>query len=158
MLLTAHLYSGNHAKPSIDINGLYLLLHIQWCNGLVTLARSDISENDISTKQASDLQGATGGFHYLTQLGSEVAGAIFTSVVHELHFACSWISLILDPAVCLDGARPANTCIPPSFPWMAPTHCGVYPPLKGTFPPQRRYSFAMHVRWSMLHWAFQNCN
>jgi len=27
----------------------------------------------------------------------------------------SWISL-LDPAVWLDGARPANTCIPPTFP------------------------------------------
>ncbi len=27
----------------------------------------------------------------------------------------SWVSL-LDPTVWLDGARPANTCIPPTFP------------------------------------------
>jgi hypothetical protein len=26
-----------------------------------------------------------------------------------------------DPTVWLDGARPANTCIPPSFGWMVPT-------------------------------------
>ncbi len=29
----------------------------------------------------------------------------------------SWISL-LDPTVWLDGARTANTCIPPTFPWI----------------------------------------
>ncbi len=28
------------------------------------------------------------------------------------------VSPILDPTVWLDGARPANTCIPPSFPWI----------------------------------------
>jgi hypothetical protein len=38
--------------------------------------------------------------------------------VHELRFPCSWISLILDRTLWLNGARPANTCIPPSFPWI----------------------------------------
>ena len=28
-----------------------------------------------------------------------------------------WV-LIMDPTVWLDGARPANTCFPPSFPWI----------------------------------------
>ncbi len=54
----------------------------------------------------------------------------FASVVHELHFACSWITLILDPTVWLDGARPANTYIPPSFPWMVPAHHATYPTSK----------------------------
>jgi hypothetical protein len=39
----------------------------------------------------------------------------------------SWITIIVDPTVWLDGARPANTCIKPSFLWMAPVHCPVYP-------------------------------
>jgi hypothetical protein len=25
---------------------------------------------------------------------------------------------VLDPTVRLDGARPANTCVPPNFPWI----------------------------------------
>ncbi len=64
------------------------------------------------------------GFH---QLGSEVPGATFTSVAHELCFVCLWITLILDPTVWLDGVRLANTCILSSFPWMAPAHCAAYP-------------------------------
>jgi hypothetical protein len=37
----------------------------------------------------------------------------------------------LHPTVWLDGARPANTCIPPSFPWMVPAHRGAYPESQG---------------------------
>ncbi len=69
----------------------------------------------------SNLQG---GLH---QLCFEVAGATFASVVHELPFAWSWITLILDPIVWLDGARLANTCIPSSFLWMVPAHRTAYP-------------------------------
>jgi hypothetical protein len=29
----------------------------------------------------------------------------------------SWITLLLDPTVWVDGASPATTCITPSFPW-----------------------------------------
>jgi hypothetical protein len=42
--------------------------------------------------------------------------AMFASVIHELCFACSWITLILDPTVWLGGARLGNTFILPSFP------------------------------------------
>ncbi len=59
-------------------------------------------------------------------------------------FCCSWAVLCLvmnhstkDLTVCIDGARLANICILPSFPWMAPVHCVAYPSLKGTFPPQQ---------------------
>jgi hypothetical protein len=69
----------------------------------------------------SNLQG---GLH---QLCFEVAGATFASVVHELPFAWSRITLILDPTVWLDGARLANTCILPFFLWMVPAHCTAYP-------------------------------
>jgi hypothetical protein len=48
--------------------------------------------------------------------------ALFISVVHELLLAPSCITLILNPTVFLDGATLANNCIPPSFPWMAPSH------------------------------------
>jgi hypothetical protein len=65
-----------------------------------------------------------GGFH---QLCFEVAGTTFDSVVLELCFAWSWIILILDLTVWLDGARLANTCILPSFLWMVPTHRTAYP-------------------------------
>jgi hypothetical protein len=34
-----------------------------------------------------------------------------------------WV-LILDPTVWLDGARPTNTCVPPSFPWI---RCEIMP-------------------------------
>jgi hypothetical protein len=37
---------------------------------------------------------------------------------------------ILDPTVWLDGARPANTCILPSFPWMVPVNRTAYPLIK----------------------------
>ncbi len=47
---------------------------------------------------------------------------MFASVIHELCFTCSWTAPILDPIVWLDGARPANTYILLSFPWMAPAH------------------------------------
>ncbi len=38
--------------------------------------------------------------------------------------ACQWV-VNKDPTLWLDGARPANTCTPPSFPWNAPMqpHC-----------------------------------
>jgi hypothetical protein len=72
----------------------------------------------------------------LTQLCYQVTGATFASVIHELHFAWSWITLLLDPTVWLDGAKPANTCNPPSFPWLVPAHHTVNPPHKGAFPPQ----------------------
>ncbi len=45
---------------------------------------------------------------------------LFASVVHELSFDCSWITLNKNPTVWLDGARPANTFILPFFPWMVP--------------------------------------
>ncbi len=70
----------------------------------------------------------------LTQLCSQVMGAMFASVVHELHFTCSWIILNKDPTVWLDRARLANTCIPPSFSWMTPTQGAAHPPLKGASP------------------------
>jgi len=44
--------------------------------------------------------------------------------------SCSWITLIFDPTVWLNGARSAYTCILPSFPWMAPMHNAVYLPIK----------------------------
>jgi len=47
--------------------------------------------------------------------------AMFASVIHELCFACSRITLILHPTVGQDGARLRNTCILPSFPRMVPT-------------------------------------
>ncbi len=62
----------------------------------------------------------------LTQLCCRVTRPTFASVIHELCFACSWITLILDRTVWLDGARPANTCNPAFFPWMAPAHCTLY--------------------------------
>jgi hypothetical protein len=66
-----------------------------------------------------------GGLH---QLGSQVPGATFTSVIHELPFACSWITLILDATIWLHGDRPPNTCIPPTFLWiMVPAHHMPYP-------------------------------
>jgi len=40
---------------------------------------------------------------------------LFASVVHELRFACSWITQNKDTTVWLDGASPVNTSIPPSF-------------------------------------------
>jgi hypothetical protein len=42
------------------------------------------------------------------------------------HLWAARITLMLDPTVWLDGARPANTCILPSFPWMAPAHYTAY--------------------------------
>jgi hypothetical protein len=53
---------------------------------------------------------------------------LFASVVHEVRFTCSWITLLLDTIVWLDEARPASTYIPPSFPWMSPVHRAAYPP------------------------------
>jgi hypothetical protein len=46
-------------------------------------------------------------------------GEIFTSVVHELCFACLRITLNEDTTLGLDGASTANTCAPPSFQWIA---------------------------------------
>jgi hypothetical protein len=69
--------------------------------------------------------------------------AMFASVVHVVRFACLWITINNDPNVWLDGARLANTCILPFFPWMAPAHCTAYPPLKGAFHPQRPGSRGM---------------
>ncbi len=65
---------------------------------------------------------------------SGLARAMLASVVHELRFTFSWITQILDPTVWLDGARPANTCILPSIPWMAPEHWVACQPLKGLAP------------------------
>jgi hypothetical protein len=78
-----------------------------------------------------------GGFHLPTS---------FTSVVHELCFACSWITLILDTTIWLDGARPANPCIPPSFPWMAPVHCLPYPTIK-VLSPLNQLLLPGYVTW-----------
>ncbi len=56
--------------------------------------------------------------------------AMVTSVIHELRFAFSWITLNKDPTVWLDGASLANNCSQPSFGWITPAHGTVYPPLK----------------------------
>ncbi len=65
--------------------------------------------------------------YFLTQLCFQMTRAMFASVIHELCFACPWITLILDPTVWLDGARMVNTGILPTFTWMAPTHQVAYP-------------------------------
>jgi hypothetical protein len=66
----------------------------------------------------------------------------FASVVHELSFTWSWITIVLDPTVGLNGARPANTCIPPSSPWMATTHCAprIVPTDQSPFSPQPAFA------------------
>ncbi len=81
------------------------------------------------TINKSDIQHFT-----LTQLCCWVTRPGFTSVIHELRFASSWITTILDPTVWLDGASPTNTCIQPSFPWMALAHRTAYPPIKSFIP------------------------
>jgi hypothetical protein len=51
------------------------------------------------------------------------------------HFRASFASqgvLNKDPTVLLNGARPANTCIPPSFPGNAPAHPNRVPNPKST--------------------------
>ncbi len=70
---------------------------------------------------------------------------LFASVVHELCSACSWITLLLDPTVWLDGASPTNTCILPSFPWMSPAHCTACPPLGLAF------SLSIISHWEVLY-------
>jgi hypothetical protein len=60
-----------------------------------------------------------------------------------VHFCHSWaalhsrLPLNKDPTVWPDGARPAITCIAPSYPWMVPAHLAAYPLLLGIFPPQQ---------------------
>jgi hypothetical protein len=52
------------------------------------------------------------------------------------HFPASFASqgvLNKVPTVLLNGARPANTCIPPSFPGNAPAHPCRVPNPKSTF-------------------------
>ncbi len=49
--------------------------------------------------------------------------AMFASAIHELRFACSWITLNKDPTVWLDWAISANTCILPSYGCIALSQC-----------------------------------
>ncbi len=54
----------------------------------------------------------------LTQLCCQVAGATFVSVIHELHFACSRITLNKDPTVWLiELDWPTPVSCPPSLGW-----------------------------------------
>jgi hypothetical protein len=48
------------------------------------------------------------------------SGTFLTSVIHELCFACSWITLNKVNTVWLNDARPANICIMPSSLWQVP--------------------------------------
>ncbi len=59
---------------------------------------------------------------------------VFPSVIHELHFACSWITLNKDPTVWLDGAKPANTCIPLPSPSMTTAQVHGIPTTQSCFP------------------------
>ncbi len=68
-----------------------------WCNKLVSLTLC---------------------YSFETSYGPHLHSSLISMM--DLCFACSWITSILDPTVWLDGASPANTCITPSFPWMAP--------------------------------------
>jgi hypothetical protein len=54
--------------------------------------------------------------------------ATFAVVIRQLHLPCSRIILNKDTTAWLDGARPANTCILPSFPGNVPTSNAAYPP------------------------------
>ncbi len=47
---------------------------------------------------------------------------MFASVIHDLCYAGSLITLSKDPTLWTDGVSPANICITPSLGWMVPTH------------------------------------
>ena len=77
---------------------------------------------------------------------------MFTSVIHELGFAYSWITLNKDPTVWLHGVSPANTFMPPTLRWTVPAQCNAYSPLKGLSTNQSKHSLCSNPQPGSTNW------